>query len=49
MSLIFTPSNGLGEINSGKRKKYVCPDCEAKAWGKEGMQLKCAECDLTAA
>lgn len=36
-----------GETKSGKRNKYVCPDCEAKAWGKEGMQLKCGECDLT--
>ncbi len=30
---------------SGKRIKYVCLDCEAAAWGKDGLNLMCGECE----
>ncbi len=33
------------ETKSGKRTKYVCPACEAAAWGKEDLNLMCGECE----
>jgi hypothetical protein len=33
------------EPKSGKRTKFVCPTCEAKAWGKDTLLLKCGACD----
>lgn len=24
--------------------KYVCPDCEAKVWGKAGLHIACSDC-----
>jgi predicted SprT family Zn-dependent metalloprotease len=34
------------ETKSGKRTKYVCGGCEAKAWAKEGLNIVCGDCDL---
>lgn len=36
---------------AGKKKprskvKFTCPGCEAAAWGKPGLLLRCGECDL---
>lgn len=28
-----------------KKIKYTCPGCQAKAWGKPGLQIKCVPCD----
>lgn len=25
--------------------KYICPQCEAKAWGKPDLYIKCGDCD----
>ena len=25
--------------------KYVCPDCEAKVWGKAGLNILCSDCN----
>lgn len=33
------------ESKSGKRIKYVCPECDNKAWGKEGLGITCEECE----
>ena len=29
---------------SGQRVKYVCPECDAAAWGKPELSLICGEC-----
>jgi hypothetical protein len=40
------------ELGGGKKKpmrskvKFTCPGCEANAWGKPGLLLRCGECDL---
>lgn len=42
--------NGLMQETSKKarkRTKYCCPECEANAYGKEGMNLVCGDCDVT--
>lgn len=31
---------------SGSRTKYVCPECEAKVWGKDGLNIHCGDCDV---
>ncbi len=33
------------ETKSGKRTKYTCRDCDAAAWGKEGLNIRCEDCD----
>lgn len=31
--------------NKSNRIKYGCPNCEAKAWGKPGLALRCGSCE----
>ena len=41
-------TGGNEEIAKKKRAsktKYTCPDCGLNAWGKEGVNIKCADCD----
>ena len=26
--------------------KYVCPDCQAKVWGKAGLHITCDDCNI---
>jgi predicted SprT family Zn-dependent metalloprotease len=37
-----------GEETEAKRNKikYVCPDCEAKVWGKPSLRILCLECEV---
>jgi len=43
-----------GEAGAGKKAKprpvsklkYTCPGCEANAWGKPGLFLRCGDCDV---
>jgi len=35
------------ESKSGQRTKYVCPECDQKAWAKEGIRIACEECEET--
>jgi predicted SprT family Zn-dependent metalloprotease len=27
------------------RVKFICPECDAKAWGKPSLNIECADCD----
>lgn len=30
-----------------RRTKYTCPECDAHAYGKSGLNLTCGDCDVT--
>jgi predicted SprT family Zn-dependent metalloprotease len=51
MLLPWRTSRGAeGKENSKKPKSkftYACPSCEAKLWGKEGLNVTCGECGDT--
>lgn len=37
----------IDEINARffEGKKYICPECQAKVWGKAGLSIHCNKCD----
>ena len=40
LSLIARPEN------ASNRFKFVCPNCQAQAWGKPSLKLHCGDCDM---
>lgn len=37
------PASGT---KAGKKTKFVCPKCQAKAWGKDSLNLICGDCGV---
>lgn len=35
---------GRAAAKRASKTKYLCPDCDAAAWGKQGLSLICGEC-----
>ncbi len=42
-----TEEGGEKEAKRKSKSKFTCPGCECNAWGKEDLNLKCGECDMT--
>ena len=39
------PIAKISKGRSGKRTKYECPTCDTCAWGKDGLHIRCNDCD----
>ncbi len=35
----------LAKKKRASKTKYTCPSCDLNAWGKEGLNIKCGDCD----
>jgi ribosomal protein S27E len=39
------PDLVIARTRSGERVKFTCPGCEANAWGRSSLNLRCDDCD----
>lgn len=38
-------ASAIAKLKAKTKVAYVCPSCEAKVWGKPGLNVRCGECD----
>lgn len=45
-SIDWNATDPKNKNKSKPKTKYLCPQCDAKAWGKEDLHIHCGDCDM---